>query len=114
MSSVLLKSWYLEQVSIIQGFILVFSLISSFIAVKLLRTRRPFAFSSSFTLVTNYLYFEHRNLSGSGKSPAFKPYPDFPRLWSWNCWCRELFPLPTGKYLSKRQKIYWNSFASST
>lgn len=47
-----------------------------FIAVKLLRTRRPFAFSSSFTLVTTCLYFEHRNLSGSGKSPAFKPYPD--------------------------------------
>lgn len=40
MFSVLLKLWVLEQISIIQGFILVFSsLVSPFTAVNLLRKR---------------------------------------------------------------------------
>jgi len=43
MSSVLFNPQYLELVNIINGFILAFSLISSFIAVELLRKRRFFA-----------------------------------------------------------------------
>lgn len=77
MFSVLLKLWVLEQVSIIQGFILVFSSLGSpFIAMNLIRKR--FLVSCSFILVTN-IYSDHQDFSVTGKSyPAFKLYSDFP------------------------------------
>lgn len=105
MSSVLLKSWYLEQVSIIHGFILVFSLISSFIhCCGSFKKKEILPFPYSFTVATNNLFFEHQK-SAPGKSPAFKPYPVFllfvvlePSV------LRAFFLLLLGKYLFKGKK----------